>query len=160
MDADAVETVDQVDSIIQRDFVEVDDVPEVPTDNATAVRRAGEGDVESVGGPFRRDDAGLQVAVAQADGLDGDVDEFSPRQVFLIDLANALRRVLKFIDDDGRDDQLKAPSFDLGEKLPARRVDPRIEDAAVNGSVGINTDGHEGMLSAAREGSIPECRSF
>jgi len=62
--------------------------------------------------------------------------------VFLIDLANALRRVLKFIDDDGRDEQLKAPGFDLREELPTRRVDPRIEDAAVNGSVGINTDGH------------------
>ena len=62
--------------------------------------------------------------------------------MFLIDLANALRRVLKFIDDDGRDDQLKAPGFDLREELSARRVDPRIEDAAVNGSVGINTDGH------------------
>ena len=62
--------------------------------------------------------------------------------MFLIDLANALRRVLKFIDDDGRDDPLKATGFDLGEELPARRVDPRIEDAAVNGSVGINTDGY------------------
>ena len=93
---------------------------------------AGEGDVEGVGGPFWREDAGLQLAVAQADGFDGDVDKLGPRQVFLIDLANAFRRVLKFIDDDGRDDQLKAPGFDLREELRARRVDPRIEDAAVN----------------------------
>ena len=143
-----LQTVDQIDSMIQRDFVEVDDVLAVPTDNAAAVSRAGDGDVEGVGGPFRRDDAGLQVAIAQADGFDGDVDEFSPRQVFLIDLANALGRILKFIDDDGRDDQLKAPGFDLGEEFPARRVDSRIEDASVNGSVGINSDGHGRMLSA------------
>ena len=55
----------------------MDDVLEVSTDNAAEVLRAGEGDVEGVGGPIRRDDAGLQVAVAQADGFDGDVDKFS-----------------------------------------------------------------------------------
>ena len=52
--------------------------------------------------------------------------------MFLIDLAHALRGVGEFIDDDGGDDPLEAAGFDLGEKLPARRVDPRIEDAAAD----------------------------
>ena len=104
--------------------------------------------MEGVGGPFRRDDAGLQITVTQAHGFDGNIDKLSLGQVFFIDLADALGRILKFIDDDGRDDQLKAPGFDLGEELPARRVDSRIEDASVNGSVGINSDGHGRMLSA------------
>ena len=45
VDAGAVKIVDQIDSMIQRDFVEVDGVLEVPTANAAAVLRAGEGDV-------------------------------------------------------------------------------------------------------------------
>ena len=52
--------------------------------------------------------------------------------MFLIDLAHALRGVGEFIDDDGGDDPLEAAGFDLGEKLPARSVDPRIEDAAAD----------------------------
>ena len=133
VDADALETVNQIDAVIQRDFVEVDDVLEVPTHDAAAAFGAGEGDVQGVGGPFRRDNTGFQIGVAQADGFDGDADKISPRQVFLIDLAHALRGFGEFIDDDGGDDPLEATGFHLSEKLPARSVDPRIEDAAING---------------------------
>ena len=118
--------------MIQRDFVEVDDVPEVPTHDAAAALDTGEGDVQSVGGPLRRDDAGFQISIAQADGFDRDADKVSPRQVFLIDLAHALRGVGEFIDDDGGDDPLEAAGFNLGENLPARSVDPRIEDATAD----------------------------
>ena len=93
---------------------------------------AGESDVHGVGGPLRRADAGFETGVAQADGIDGDADKTSPRQVFLIDLAHALRGVGEFIDDDGGDDPLEAAGFDLSEKLPARSVDPRIEDATAD----------------------------
>ena len=70
--------------------------------------------------------------------------------MFLIDPANALGRFLEFIDNDFRDDQLEAPGFDLGEKLPARRVDARIEHAAIDGGIGINADGH----AADRSGPV------
>ena len=70
--------------MIQRYFVKVDDVPEIPAHDATAVLHTGEGDMQCVGGPFCRDHASPQVGVAQAHGLDGDGDELSPRQVFLI----------------------------------------------------------------------------
>ena len=50
---DALETVDRVDAMMQRNFVEVDDVPEVPTHDAAASLDTGEGNVQGVGGHFR-----------------------------------------------------------------------------------------------------------
>ena len=144
VDADGVETVNQVHSIVERDFVKVNDVFEIPTDDATAMLHAGEGDMQGIGGPFLRDDARPQVAVAQADGFDGDVDKLGPGQVLFINFANALWRIFQFIDNDGRDDQLKTSGFDLGEELRGRPVDSRIEYPAIDGGVGINANGHGG----------------
>ena len=62
--------------------------------------------------------------------------------MLLIDPADGLGRFLEFIDDDFRNNQLEAPDFDLREKLPARRVDARIEHAAIDGGIGIIANGH------------------
>ena len=70
--------------------------------------------------------------------------------MLLIDPADVLGCFLEFIDDDFRNDQLEAPGFDLGEKLLARRVDARIEHAAIDGGIGIDADGH----AADRSGPV------
>jgi len=76
VDGRRIKPVDEVHSIVERDFIKVDDVFEVPIHGGAATMHAGGSDVLGVSGPFRSNDSGVQVWVAQSFGAWIDEDGF------------------------------------------------------------------------------------
>jgi hypothetical protein len=120
---------------------------EVPAYDQAAPTRGCQGHMQSIGGLFFTNNAGLQVSVLQGDTFCFDWHQIGARQEHLELPANMIRRKGQFIGHNARCHQLETAAFDLLKKFPARLINARVENASVNGGVSINADWHVGYHS-------------